>query len=89
MVFHPDCLALFAQALQYQLHGKCGTKPDLSIVDKDLLYAAMCKVTDHRLRALKLDYGELNHSSREQYWCGCTRGEEVSLSLLCLPPDLC
>ncbi|KAH7356959.1 hypothetical protein BKA65DRAFT_548343 [Rhexocercosporidium sp. MPI-PUGE-AT-0058] len=76
VAFHTDCLKLFAQALTYQLRGRCEPKPDVSVVDKDLLYATMTKLTDECLNALQLNYGELAESVTEQYW-GCQLGQEA------------
>ncbi|KAH6722052.1 hypothetical protein BKA61DRAFT_729448 [Leptodontidium sp. MPI-SDFR-AT-0119] len=79
MAFHADCLEVFAQALTYQLHGKCKPKLDLTMVDKDLLYGTMTKLTEECLMALKLDYGELADSVIEQYW-GYQPGQEAWVS---------
>ncbi|KAL2073497.1 hypothetical protein VTL71DRAFT_10823 [Oculimacula yallundae] len=79
IVFHADCLKIFAQALAYQINGICRAEPDLAIVDKDVLYPAMKKATDERLNALTLDYGELSESVMEQYW-GAQAGQEAWIS---------
>ncbi|CZS98449.1 uncharacterized protein RCO7_04182 [Rhynchosporium graminicola] len=79
MVFHADCLKVLAQALKYKINGKCSPEPNLYILDKDVLYAAMCKKTDEGLRALTLDYGELSESVTEQYW-GPQAGQEAWVS---------
>ena len=77
--FHADCLKLLAQAVTYLRHGKCALNPDLSVLNKDVLYASMSKKSEEYLQALKLDYGELADSASEQYW-GCQPGQEVCFS---------
>ncbi|PVH83688.1 hypothetical protein DL98DRAFT_652168 [Cadophora sp. DSE1049] len=77
--FHSDCLKLLAQAVTYQMNGKCAPKPDLAVLNKDVLYATMSKLSEEYHNALKLDYGELAESAGEQYW-GCQPGNEAWVS---------
>lgn len=81
--FHFDCLRLFARALQYQLHGRARREEGRwqEVVDKDVLYVAMCKLHEEYAHVLNLDYGELDEEKNEQYW-GCQVGQEVC------PPSL-
>lgn len=74
--FHTDCFEIFARALTYSLKGKVSSGVDLSIVDKDLLFAAMAKLHKGYAHVLSLSYGELQRSAREQYW-GNNTGYEV------------
>ncbi|KAK0100909.1 hypothetical protein ONS95_007351 [Cadophora gregata] len=77
--FHTDCLKLFSQVVTFQMHGKCGVEPDLSVLNKDVLYATMSKLTEEYHNALSLDYGELADSATEQYWA-CQPGNEAWVS---------
>ncbi|KAH7407436.1 hypothetical protein BKA64DRAFT_666570 [Cadophora sp. MPI-SDFR-AT-0126] len=77
--FHADCLKVFAQAVTYRMHGKCSPEPDSSVLNKDVLYATMSKLSEEYHNALKLDYGELAESVDEQFWF-CQAGYEAWVS---------
>ncbi len=66
--FHAVCLQLFARALRYKLREKGERIADTSVVDKDVLYAAMAKLHEGYRHCLKLDYEELEEFKTEQYW---------------------
>jgi hypothetical protein len=73
-----DCYRLLAQVISYFKSGKTEwSSLGTDIVEREALWHVMKGLHGDCVRALLLEYGELNDAPEKQYW-GSEPGAEVS-----------